>query len=247
MDRLLIIGKWLYAVSFVVFGIQHIIYAAFVATLVPGWIPWHMFWVYFVAFAFMAAGISILINKYVWAAGVMAGSMLAIFILLIHVPNLLTHPDNPQSWTRALQDVSIMGTALMLTGDFKLQNYGRCLFAVPMIVLGLQHFAHFNFVTAKVPDYFPGVSVWDYLVGATLIVLAIGTLTNRYLGVPATMLGIVLLLFALLYHLPLLISNLYNGQQWTGAMLDSAITGGAFIASAIPAVAHKSIKMATQG
>jgi len=244
MRKLENIGKWLYALSFCVFGIQHFMYADYVATLVPAWIPWHLFFSYLAGAAFMAVALSVIINKYVRLSCAMLSLLLALFVLLIHIPNLVGHPQNPQAWTRALQDVVIMGTALMLTGDLRLYLVGKYLFAVPMAILGMQHFAHLAFVTAMVPNWLPGRAAWDYLVGFIIVILAAGIISNRYLGVPAKLLGFFLFAFALLYHVPLLAINLYNGQQWTGFMLDIAIAGGAFIASSVSATGYQSLKMA---
>jgi putative oxidoreductase len=246
MNKLATIGKWLYALAFIVFGIQHFMYAQFVATLVPGWIPWHLFWAIFAGIAFILAAVSIAVNKYAWFSGIMLAIMLAVFIVTIHIPNLFNNPQNAQAWTRALQDIAIMGTAILLTRDLKLQTAGKYLFAVPMMVLALQHFAHVAFVTARVPAWFPVTEVWDYIVGIVILLAAVGIITNRYMGVPALMLAGFLLVFALLYHVPLLITDLYNGQQWTGTMLDIAIAGGAFAVAALPASYYKSLKMATE-
>ncbi|MFA6084574.1 hypothetical protein [Mucilaginibacter sp.] len=245
MNTLVITGKWLYAITLVVFGIQHFIYADFLTTYVPAWIPWHLFFVYLVAVAFIAAALSIIINKYVRLSCTMLSVMLALFILLIHVPRLLNDPQNPQTWTRALQDVVIMGTALVLTSNLRLLPIGKYLFAVPMIILGLQHFAHMAFVTAKVPAYFPGIIVWDYLFGLIMIIAAIAILSNRYLGVPALLLGIFLMVSIILYQVPLLLSDIRNGQQWAGTMLELAIAGGAFVVSAMPAAKYNALKIAT--
>jgi uncharacterized membrane protein len=243
MRKLAHTGKWLYASAFAIFGIQHFMYADFVATLVPAWMPWHLFLAYLTGTAFIAAALSIIINKYVKLSCTLLSLLLALFVLLLHIPNLSSHPQNAKSWTRALQDVVIMGTALMLTGNLRLFAAGKYLYAVPMVILGAQHFAHTSFVTAKVPAYFPAIAAYDYIIGFVIIVAALGIITNRYLGVPAAVLGLLLLFFVILYHMPLLMANIYSGQQWTAAMLDVAITGGAFIVSTTPALRHSSYKV----
>ena len=246
MNKLTNTGKWLYAAALTAFGIQHFIYADFLTAYVPAWIPWHLFFVYLVAVAFIAVALSITINKHVKLACIMLSIMLAIFILLIHIPRLFADPQNVQNWTRALQDVVIMGTALMLTSDLRLLPVGKYLFAMPMIVLGLQHFTHVNFVTAKVPAYFPGIALWDYLFGIIIVITTIGIISNRYLNVPAILLALFLLTAIILYQIPLLISNIYDGQQWAGAMLELAIAGGAFVVSTIPLAKYNKLNIATK-
>jgi putative oxidoreductase len=246
MNKLTKTGKWLYAVALTAFGIQHFIYADFLTSYVPVWIPWHLFFVYLVAVAFIAAAISIVINKYVKVACTMLSIMMALFVLLIHIPRLFDDPQNAQNWTRALQDVVIMGTALLLTSDLRLLPVGKYLFAVPMIILGLQHFTHANFVTARVPAYFPGIAIWDYLFGVIIVITAIGIISNRYLGGPAILLAIFLLTAITLYQIPLLVRNIYDGQQWAGAMLELAIASGAFIVSEIPLAKYNKLNTATK-
>src|SRR5882757_6460728 len=38
------LGRYLFAITLAVFGVQHLLYAKFVATLVPSWIPGRLFW-----------------------------------------------------------------------------------------------------------------------------------------------------------------------------------------------------------
>src|SRR5713226_7889837 len=49
-------------IPLVVFGVQHFLYARFVAALVPSWIPGHLFWAYAVGIAFIATTLSIIVN-----------------------------------------------------------------------------------------------------------------------------------------------------------------------------------------
>jgi uncharacterized membrane protein len=52
------LGRWLLAVSLIVFGVDHFLALVFVGTLVPDWIPWHVFWSGFFGAAFIAAGLA---------------------------------------------------------------------------------------------------------------------------------------------------------------------------------------------
>ena len=57
------VGRILFAIGLVVFGVQHLMYGAFVATLVPVWIPFRLFWAYFVGVAFISAALAIVSGK----------------------------------------------------------------------------------------------------------------------------------------------------------------------------------------
>lgn len=219
---------YLFAVPWIVMGIQHYMYAGFVATLVPSFIGGKLFWVYLTGTAMIAAGISFISNIKIPLAATMLALMLMIFILLIHVPILSGHPLLI-NWTRVFQDIALLGTAFMVTGNIKLINTGRVLYAGCVAVLGFQHLMHVSFITAKIPPYFPLINLWDSVIGILMICAAV-CIILKYRPLPAGLsLGVIIVLFALLYNLPLLISDVHNGQQWTGLMLDLALAAGAFI------------------
>jgi hypothetical protein len=54
-----LIGKSFYGLALIVFGVQHILYASFIASLIPTWIPGSHFWSYGTGLALIAAGTSI--------------------------------------------------------------------------------------------------------------------------------------------------------------------------------------------
>jgi len=59
LAKLIWSGPYLFGVSSVVFGIDHFLVLNFIASLVPAWLPGHMFWAYLTGAAFVLAGISI--------------------------------------------------------------------------------------------------------------------------------------------------------------------------------------------
>ncbi len=52
-------GRLAFAIALVVFAVQHFLYARFIATLIPAWIPGHVFWAYFIGVAFVGAAVAI--------------------------------------------------------------------------------------------------------------------------------------------------------------------------------------------
>lgn len=237
--NLLPIAIVLFGIPWIVFGIQHFMYADFVRELVPAYMPVRIFWVYFTGVAMMAAGISFIIRRQVQPAAFLLACMLLLFILMLHPLLLVKEPQAGIHWTRVMQDTAIMGAALGLASP-KARFIARYCYALPLAVLGAQHFAHNAFVTAKVPDYFPVPHVFDYLIGTLLIVAAYGILFTANVRWTATRLGVILLLLLLLYHIPVLAANVYAAVQWTGAMLDLALAAGAFIISACTSPLHRS-------
>jgi uncharacterized membrane protein YphA (DoxX/SURF4 family) len=52
-------GLYLFAFSLLIFGVQHFMHAPYIATLIPAWMPAHLFLAYFTGAAFIAAAIAI--------------------------------------------------------------------------------------------------------------------------------------------------------------------------------------------
>jgi uncharacterized membrane protein len=114
-EKLITFGRWLFAVSAVVFGITHFLILGFIASLVPAWMPWHMFWAYLTGAAFIAAGISIASKWLGRLAAIWLGIMFMIWFLLLHMPRLLGIYKvggglrNPNEWSSALIALGMWG------------------------------------------------------------------------------------------------------------------------------------------
>ncbi len=68
-------------------GVQHFVYAGFVDTLVPAWIPpGQRFWTCATGGALVAGGIGLLIPATRWWAAVLSGVMIFLWVVLLHVP-----------------------------------------------------------------------------------------------------------------------------------------------------------------
>jgi uncharacterized membrane protein len=112
-------GRYLFAVSSVVFGIDHLLIPRFIASLIPSWIPGPLFWAYFTGFGFIAAGICIA-AKWMdrWAAALL-GTMFLLWFLLLHVPRISSPPrsHNPDEWSSALIALALGGASWVMAWD----------------------------------------------------------------------------------------------------------------------------------
>jgi uncharacterized membrane protein len=89
-DKFTLFGPLSSAIAMAIFGSDHLVAAKFVATIVPSWIPGHLFWAYFMGFALIAATLN-LATSIRWR---LAASLLFIFVLTIHIPNLPAAPHD---------------------------------------------------------------------------------------------------------------------------------------------------------
>jgi uncharacterized membrane protein len=118
-------SRYLLALSYIVFGVDHFIGLAPIASLIPAWIPGHVFWVVFFGAAFIAAGLSIAIGWLLRPSAMCIGLMFAIWVFTLHLPRVLGlygiagAPTNPDEWSSLFIAVGLWG------GSWALGNFGN--------------------------------------------------------------------------------------------------------------------------
>jgi uncharacterized membrane protein len=87
------------AVAMIVFGVDHFIGLVFIGSLIPNWIPWHLFWVAFFGVVFIACGAGIglgILQRWSWIG---IGLMFAIWVITLHIPRTLGFYHIPGAFT----------------------------------------------------------------------------------------------------------------------------------------------------
>lgn len=77
------------AIAMIVFGVDHFLAIVFIASLIPGWIPFHIFWVAFFGVGLIAAAIGIGLGVLEGWSWVCLGLMYAIWVVTLHIPRTL--------------------------------------------------------------------------------------------------------------------------------------------------------------
>jgi len=113
------VGRYMVAVSLMIFAVQHFMYAGFVAALVPAWIPRHLFWAYFTGGAFVAAALSFAAGKVVRLSAGLLGLMFLLWVLLLHVPRVAASPRNGDEVTSLLVALAMGGVSFILAGAWE--------------------------------------------------------------------------------------------------------------------------------
>lgn len=113
-DVLIRLGRLCVGVSLPVFGVQHFIYADFVATLVPAWLPGRLFWAYFTGAAHCAAGVAIVTGVTGRLAAILAGVMFGSWVFIVHLPLVAVDLGRRPGWTSLFVAIAMWGGAWLV-------------------------------------------------------------------------------------------------------------------------------------
>jgi uncharacterized membrane protein len=129
--RLLARGsRYLLALSLIVFGADHFVALAFIAPLIPGWIPWHLFWVGFFGVALVSAALSIGLNLLQFWGAACIGLMYGIWVVTLHLPRVLGlyaipgAPRDPNEWSSLFIAIALWGGLWALARAQTHSNFG---------------------------------------------------------------------------------------------------------------------------
>jgi putative oxidoreductase len=107
------LGRVMFAVPFIIFGVMHFINAQPMAKMVP--VPGGVFWIYFTGAALLAAGTGILTTILEKWACIGLAVLLMLFVFTIHVPALRHAVDDHaqhMALISILKDTALAGGAL---------------------------------------------------------------------------------------------------------------------------------------
>src|SRR5579862_8977359 len=88
--ELIPIGAILYSIPIISFGILHFMYGKDLATMVPSWIPFHLFWIYFAGIALLGSGIAMILKIKSGLIASLLGLMILIWFVILHIPDVIT-------------------------------------------------------------------------------------------------------------------------------------------------------------
>ena len=111
---LAVIGRYIYAFSMVIFGIQHYLYAPYIAFLIPKWMPAHLFLAYFTGTAFIAAGLAIATHLFSRLASILLGLMFFLWVISLHAPRVIASPHNADELISLFVALAFSGTSFLL-------------------------------------------------------------------------------------------------------------------------------------
>ena len=92
LDKVVALSNLCFAIPLAVFGALHVSAIGFVLPIVPKYMPFPLFWAYFVGFALLAASLSIATKIEVRWSGLLFGIMMLLFVVMMDIPGSLATP-----------------------------------------------------------------------------------------------------------------------------------------------------------
>ncbi|HXW90672.1 MAG TPA: hypothetical protein VEK33_09000 [Terriglobales bacterium] len=119
LERLIPFGRYFFCTTIVAFGICHFLYAPYIDTLVPAWIPWHRFWTYFAGACLVCSGTAIILKVRLTLFATLLGTMIFLWVLMLHIPRAIVDPYSGQG-----NEIESAARALAESGAAFLLAYG---------------------------------------------------------------------------------------------------------------------------
>ena len=128
LDKVIALTNLSYAVPLAVFGALHVAEVQFVLGGVPSYMPFRLFWAYFVGFALLAASLSIAAKIQVRWSGLLVGLMFVLFVAMLDIPGTLADPKDRFGWTLAARELAFAaGGWLLAAPAMRGQHAGKIL------------------------------------------------------------------------------------------------------------------------
>lgn len=92
LEKLVPLGKIFFCITMIAYGYAHFLYTQPISTLVPNWIPGHIFWTYFAGVALMASGLAIVLGIKRRLSAFLLGTMILLWLIVLHIPMAVADP-----------------------------------------------------------------------------------------------------------------------------------------------------------
>lgn len=251
LDKLILFGPLFYAAPIAAFGTEHFTVTDGVVSIMPAWMPWPRFWVYFVGACFILAALSVVTRIRARLAASLLALTFFLFVLLMDAPGWAEQPRNRFTLALALRELSFSGGALALAaslgepererGAHILATVARWFVTIAVLFFSFEQLLHGDHVPAiplrrLTPTWLYGHAIWTYLAAVAYAVTGTLLLVGKKRRAAATWLGVTVLFVELVVYVPIAVvdrASLANGLNYAA---DTLMFGGVvlLLAGAMP-------------
>lgn len=112
------IGRTLFGLALIPFGIAHFVYVELTTPLVPHWLPWPTAVAYGTGAAFIAAGVAVVTRLFDRLAAHLVTLQIAGFTVIVWIPILLATP-RPHDWLEFYNSWALMAGAWAVAAGYQ--------------------------------------------------------------------------------------------------------------------------------
>jgi hypothetical protein len=253
MNRTLTSARIILALAFAGFGLQYLCILPLVG---PPWYPVGRPLSIAAGILLFAAAVGLLVRTTAHFAASLLGAGLLLRLLIVHLPQLVTHLGDPNIWTVFGEVLALAGGAWLLaastlaailpapvpSGRTVLTRTlaagrivlaaGRYIFAVPLVIFSVLHFKYAFFISNLIPRWIPERFFLANFVGLCFLCAAVAFATGIRARLAGYMLAAMFLIWVAILHGPRVAASPHNGNEWTSMLIALAMAGSALAAAA---------------
>lgn len=239
------LGRILFALPIVVFGIQYVVTGRYAGGLPPvaPWAPGGAAGAYLIGTFLVLIGVSIALGFTTRIAATLLGIVFLFCVIVLHATHGHDILHDGSERTRFLEPLALSGAAFVLAGlaggktravawerlTDGLATVGLYLFSLPMIIFGYQHYEFRTFLVGLLPGWMPGHLFLILLTGAAMAAAGLA-MTFHILGrLAGIWLAIMFLIFVVTLHTPRVLAALHNQDERTSLFVALAFCGASLI------------------
>lgn len=233
-------GKDFLAFSILAIGSIHIITKNFPTGLlpVPDTFPGRTLFVYASGVAMIVAAVLLMLRRY--AGAYIAGISFLLLMAIFQIPALIKNPNDPNAWTGAFEILSLFSGMLILAGIFLPREMhkkwmigssaglllaGRYLFAVALVVFGVQHYIYKQFLLGLIPAWVPAKEFMEGVVLITFFAVALSIFVQQLERIATALLAFMFFCWFWMLHVPRVIEHPHTETEWTSMFIVMAMCG----------------------
>ncbi len=201
----------------------------------------------------LLAGLGVLIGRFSMLASAILTVFLGLWVFALQVPPDITASHGAKTWQDLsgiwlgfAEDLALMMGAWTLMAlsdrddndastswltDGKAFRVTQTLFGVACLIFGASHFAYADFTSGMIPSWIPERLPLAYITGAGHLLTGIALITGVFARLAATLEAIMMSLFVLLVHVPMVAGNPAADAlqlDWTMLCVALSLSGAAW-------------------